>query len=203
MRRRRGGSAGGRRRMAPTVAVAAGYVVLLVLAATVSLAATLPSTIMWERTQLPFARFELNTVAGQDFAFFTRSPEDEQIVAYRLSADGGIGENLMVTPQGTAANAFGLSRTQRAQGPELANLVRPIRLDQWADCRGLDRDACVAVVQRRPRLLLHNTSPIPTVCGGVALSVERTTKWAYRRLTDSRYTIERLAAATVDCLPRG
>lgn len=190
----------GRRGMTPTVVVAVAYAGLLVAVGICSMAATLPSTIMWDRTQLPWIRFELNTIAGQDFAFFTRSPEDEQIIAYRLNPDGGIGDSLMATPQGKASNLFGLSRTQRAQGPEVANLVRAVRPDGWADCTGLDRAQCVDGVRGRPKVLLRNTSPVPTVCGQVAFTVESTTKWAYRRLSDTGYTIERVAPASVDCV---
>ena len=82
------------------------------------------------RTQLPALRAELNTVAGQNFAFFTRSPETDQIDAYRLDPDGTVGASLLVTPQAKPANLFGLSRTQRAQGPELAILLREVPPDR-------------------------------------------------------------------------
>jgi antimicrobial peptide system SdpA family protein len=190
----------GRRSMKRTMGVGVAYACLLAAAGIWSLAATLPSNILWERTQLPALRVELNTIAGQNFAFFTRSPEDNQIIAYRLNPDGATTESLMVTPQGKASNLFGLSRTQRAQGPELANLVRVIRLNAWADCTGLDRPTCVERASGRPKVLLHNDSPVPTVCGRVVFTVESTTKWAYRRLAEDRYVIERIAPASVDCI---
>jgi sporulation delaying protein A len=188
-----------RRSIKTTVAVGVIYAVLLAAAGLSTLVASLPSNILWERTQLSAIRVELNTIAGQDFAFFTRSPETDQIDAYRLHPDGAVGVSLLVTPQTKAENMFGLSRTQRAQGPELANLVRAVRANAWTDCTGLDRTTCIDAVQRRPKAFLHNNSPVPTVCGQVALAVETTTKWAYRRLTETRYTIERIAAANVAC----
>jgi antimicrobial peptide system SdpA family protein len=179
--------------------VGVGYAVLLATAGLGSLAATLPSNILWERTQLPAVRAELNMIAGENFAFFTRSPESEQIDAYRLGPGISVGSSLLVTPQADAGNWFGLSRTQRAQGPELASLLRAVRPDAWTDCTALDRRGCLADVARQPRVHLDNSSPVPTVCGTVVLSVERTTKWAYRHLTDTRHAIEHAAAADVTC----
>jgi antimicrobial peptide system SdpA family protein len=193
-------AARGRRSMKRTVIVGIAYACVLAAAGMLSLAATLPSNIMWGRTQLSAVRVELNTIAGQDFAFFTRSPETEQIMAYRLDPDRTVAASLLVTPQAKPSNLFGLSRTQRAQGPELANLVRAVPANTWVDCVGLDRTTCVKAVLRQPKAFLRNTSPVPTVCGQVVLAAERTTKWAYRRLTDTRYVIERIASASIDCI---
>jgi antimicrobial peptide system SdpA family protein len=185
--------------MKPTMIVVIVYAALLIVAGVSSVAASLPSNILWGRRQLPAIRAELNTIAGQNFAFFTRSPETDQIDVYRLDPDSTVGVSLLATPQTKADNLFGLSRTQRAQGPELAILLREVPADAWADCAELDRATCIDGVPRRPKAFLHNTSPVPTVCGQVVLTVESTTKWAYRRLTETRYIIERLAAASVDC----
>src|SRR5947209_11952660 len=101
------GSAGRRRNMRRTVLVGVVYICLLTTAGITTLAATLPSNILWNRSQLLIVRAELNIVAGQNFAFFTRSPESEQIVAYRLLPDGALGGSLLHLPQGRAANLFG------------------------------------------------------------------------------------------------
>jgi antimicrobial peptide system SdpA family protein len=186
--------------MSYTVIVGVVYATLLAAVGLSSLVASLPSNIVWGRTQLPAVRAELNNVAGQDFAFFTRSPETNEIDAYRLEPDGTVGASLLVTPQARAANLFGLSRTQRAQGPELAILLREVPPGGWTDCTELDRAACVEALSHHPKALLRNNSPVPTVCGQVALTVESTTKWAYRRLTATRYGIERIAAAGIDCI---
>jgi antimicrobial peptide system SdpA family protein len=186
--------------MRRTVLVGVVYVCLLATAGLATLAATLPSNVLWDRSQLLIVRAELNTVAGQNFAFFTRSPESEQIVAYRLLPDGALGASLLHLPQGRAANLFGLSRTQRAQGPELANLMRAVPATAWTDCTELGHDECVDGIRGRGKAMLRNTSPIPTICGEVALTAESTVKWAYRRLTADRYTIERVAPASIDCV---
>lgn len=191
-----------RRRRSTKLPVLIGvtYACLLAAALLSTVAASLPSNILWERTQMPAVRAELNTIAGQDFAFFTRSPETDQIEAYRLHPEGTVGASLLVTPQTKAENLYGLSRTQRAQGPELANLMRAVPTKTWTDCTGLDRATCIDRALSQPQARLRNDSPVPTVCGQVVLTVESTTKWAYRRLTEARYTIERIAPMRVDCL---
>lgn len=182
-----------------TVTVGIGYASLLAAAGIITLAAALPSNILWGHTQATVLRAELNTVAGQNFAFFTRSPETEQVDAYRLDPDGTIGASLLATPQTRAANLFGVSRTQRAQGPEMANLIHKVPPDAWADCTSLDRARCFAGILRQPQVELHNESPVPTVCGLVALTAESTVKWGYRRLIDARYAIDQIARARVVC----
>ena len=81
----------------------------------------------------------------------------------------------------------------------MANLVRAVPASVWADCTTLDRATCLAGVARQPKARLRNDSMVPTVFGQVALSVESTVKWAYRRLTETRYTIGHIAPADVDC----
>jgi len=198
---RRGSRRSGRvrRGMKLTVAVGIGYALLLAAAGSICLAAALPSNILWGHTQAIVLRAELNTVAGQNFAFFTRSPETEQVDAYRVNPDGTIGASLLVTPQTRTANLFGLSRTQRAQGPEMANLIHKVPPDAWVDCTSLDRTTCFAAILHQPEVELQNDSPVPTVCGSVALTAESTVKWAYRRLIDARYAIDHIAQTRVFC----
>jgi antimicrobial peptide system SdpA family protein len=190
---------GRRRSMRPTVLVAVGYFALLTIAGLTTLAATLPTNIVWNRGQWPTVRAGLNVVAGQNFAFFTRSPESDEYVAYRLQPDGVLGDSLLQVPQGKSANLFGLSRTQRAQGPEMANLMRAIPTSGWIECAELGHDECVDGMRGRGKTTLLNTSPIPTICGEAALAVESTVKWAYRKVTADGYTIERLAPVSIDC----
>jgi antimicrobial peptide system SdpA family protein len=173
--------------------------VLLTVAGLSSVAVTLPSNIVWERTQLPKVRAVMNMIAGQSFGFFTRSPETEQFDVYRLRPDGSVGGSLLVTPQAKPANLFGISRTQRAQGPEIANLIRAVPTDGWNDCVVLDRRTCIQGLSNQPKVRLRDNSLVPTVCGDIVLTIESTAKWAYRHLTETRYTIEHVAKANVEC----
>jgi antimicrobial peptide system SdpA family protein len=182
-----------------TVAIAVGYTFILISAGVICVMAALPSNIVWGHGQAPVLRAELNAIAGQNFGFFTRSPESEEADAYRIGQDGAIGASLLVTPQAKTTNLFGVSRTQRAQGPEMANLVHAMPAHGWVDCSLLDRATCFAAIQAQPRVELRNDSPVPTVCGLVALTSESTVKWAYRRLSDTRYVINQGVQAHVLC----
>lgn len=75
--------------MRQTTVVGVVYALVLAGGWLASLAATMPSNIVWNRNQIPPAiRAAVNAVASQNFAFFTRSPETDQIDAYRLQSDG-------------------------------------------------------------------------------------------------------------------
>ena len=122
------------------------YAVLLAAVGLLSLAASLPPNIVWGRTQLSELRARTqHRPSDRDFAFFTRSPETDQIDAYRLAPDATTGASLLVTPQARPSNLFGLSRTQRAQGPELAILLRAVppgvgsTVRRWIAAACLDR----------------------------------------------------------------
>lgn len=182
-----------------TVAIAAVYAFFLISAGIITVMAALPSNILWAHDQAPVLRAELNAIAGQNFGFFTRSPESEEADAYRTGPDGTVGASLLVTPQAKTTNLFGVSRTQRAQGPEMANLVHAVPPHGWADCSLLDRARCLAAVMAQSRVELRNDSPVPTVCGLVVLTSESTVKWAYRRLSDTRYVINQGVRAHVLC----
>lgn len=187
-----------RRSMRQTIAVSVVYAVVLAGGWLLSLAATLPSNVVWNRSQLPGVRAALNSVATQNFAFFTRSPETDQIDVYRLQ-DNEIGASLLATPQGKASNLFGLSRTQRAQGPELADLIKQVPADGWTSCERLDLHDCIEAALPKPSISLENGSSVPTACGDAALTIEETVKWSYRHLTDAVHTIKRLAVVRINC----
>ncbi|WP_438290870.1 SdpA family antimicrobial peptide system protein [Streptomyces sp. HUAS TT7] len=104
------------------------------------------------------------------WAFFTRNPQSEQTGAYALSADGSP-RNLLHTPQGNPSNMFGLSRTQRVQGPELGFFNAAVT-GHWSDCGGYPDD-CMKEASRKPAVKVDNTSPVPTVCGDSYLTRNR------------------------------
>lgn len=74
----------------------------------------------------------------------------------------------MITPQGLPSNVFGLSRTQRAQGPELANLQLGVPGSSWTVCDGSALE-CLELYKDSPVAMVENTSPVLTVCGGASL----------------------------------
>ncbi|MBF9316322.1 SdpA family antimicrobial peptide system protein [Mycobacteroides chelonae] len=162
-----------------------------------ALLATLPSNAVMGRSDAVRLKLLFNVVASQGFGFFTRDPQSEQTDAYRVLPDGGV-HSLLITPQTRDRNLYGLSRRQRAQGPELAALDRQLS-HVWRDCDSQILESCVTANTPTETLELKNESPIPTICGDVIFTIEHTTKWSYRDLTSNRYTVFKFARSNVKC----
>ncbi|RSS45609.1 SdpA family antimicrobial peptide system protein [Streptomyces sp. WAC07061] len=112
----------------------------------------------------------------QSWAFFTKPPSDPEFVPYLVS-DGGVAPAALL-PNSRAENLYGLTRRQRAQGPEVAAMANQVRT--WRDCEGIDGD-CPAVVAGSPGAVsVENTSPVPTLCGRVVLVETRPVPWKFR-----------------------
>ncbi|MGK5730262.1 SdpA family antimicrobial peptide system protein [Streptomyces sp. URMC 124] len=143
----------------------------------------------------PTAKFYSSAFVPQGWAFFTKSPQSEQMGAYRPHGDDAPG-NLSLTPQGKASNLFGLSRRQRAQGPEEALLNASV--PGWDPCQDTN-DACLRAAAARPAHAVTNTSPQPTLCGDVVMTNERPVPWAYRDLSPETSHITRTVHLRITC----
>ncbi|MGW1072035.1 SdpA family antimicrobial peptide system protein [Streptomyces sp. NPDC002537] len=143
----------------------------------------------------PTAKFYSSAFVPQGWAFFTKSPESEQMGAYRPNGDDEP-HSLSMTPQGRAANLFGLTRRQRAQGPEEALLNAQVH--GWEPCQDSD-DECLHGAAARPALAVTNTSPLPSLCGDVVMTNERPVPWAYRDLATDTAHITRTVHLRITC----
>lgn len=113
----------------------------------------------------------------QNWPFFTKPPNDPEVIPYIVHGDGRI-EFASQFPNGRSENVFGLSRSQRAQGPEMANLANQV--EEWVDCSGV-RDQCVeTAVGQGVAQTIHNSSPVATLCGTVVLMQTEPVPWSYR-----------------------
>ncbi|MGW1197798.1 SdpA family antimicrobial peptide system protein [Streptomyces sp. NPDC002536] len=138
----------------------------------------------------------LNILTPENWAFFTRNPEGEQIGIYSYGADGSV-HNLLNTPQGSPANLFGLSRTQRAQGPEIG-FFSTNATQHWSGCAGY-LDDCLREASKKPALKVNNTSPVPTVCGEAYLTRETTVPWSFRNQVSYDRRVEHVAHLDIRC----
>ncbi|MCZ1009799.1 SdpA family antimicrobial peptide system protein [Streptomyces lydicus] len=161
-----------------------------------SLFYTLPSNALSSRQSKGAARHALNILTPENWAFFTRDPETAQIGVYALGADGA-GRNLLRTPQGAPSNLFGLSRTQRAQGPELGYL-NAATAAHWMACDGR-LDDCLRESSGGRVWRVKNESPVPTVCGNAYLTQEKTVPWSYRELVPYSRRIVKIAHLDIRC----
>ncbi|GAA0673708.1 SdpA family antimicrobial peptide system protein [Kitasatospora atroaurantiaca] len=158
-----------------------------------SLFYTIPSNALSSRHSKG-ARAYFNTVTPQVWAFFTKNPEGTQIGFY--SREAGVAHNLLRTPQGNPSNLFGLDRTQRAQGPEIAYLNAGVT--SWEDCAGL-LDSCLDDAAARTAQKVENHSPVRTICGDSYITQEETVPWSYRNLVKYEKRVVRIAHLDVIC----
>ncbi|MFI1997007.1 SdpA family antimicrobial peptide system protein [Actinoplanes sp. NPDC020271] len=157
---------------------------------------TLPDNVLLNRMDHVTAQRAVNTVVPENWAFFTRDPQTPEVTAYRLDS-GSKPVSLLTTPQNKAANAFGLSRNQRAQGVELGYLSSVT--SAWRDC-DVRTTACVSAAAGAPAEATVNTSSFPTACGDVYLAQEVPVPWNYRKLyKNTSFRINKVAHLEVSC----
>ncbi|WP_396823050.1 SdpA family antimicrobial peptide system protein [Mycetocola sp. BIGb0189] len=157
-----------------------------------TVAASYPSNVLKPSSNPQILSF-VSAVFPQGWAFFSKDPQDIEIVAYRPTASGLT--SLQTTPQSKVENLWGLTRTQRAQGPELAALSTDAT---WVECTPGDLpQACYTKSNRLERI--KTPVPHPSLCGDVILLQEKPVAWSFRELVDGPHTAERIAYVTIDC----
>jgi antimicrobial peptide system SdpA family protein len=129
---------------------------------------------------LPFAdQLRSLVLAPQGWAFFTRDPREEKQLIYGRGPDGAWW-SMMLAPHARMSNALGLDRRSRAQGVEMALLISVAPQDGWRDCEGTV-EACLRRLP--PGAAARNPSPHPTLCGSLAIVLQKPVPWAW---VDSR-----------------
>lgn len=156
---------------------------------------SLPSNVLAIRDGGPIRKASV-TFLPQGWAFFTKPPSDSDIVGFRLWR-GGV-ESAMLTPQGDIANGLGLSRAQRAQGPEMAFLVAQVK--DWVPCPAPAAAECAAQVAATSSYDgAENTSTVQSLCGRIVLVETTPVRWSYRHLVDRTRTALRAASLEARC----
>jgi antimicrobial peptide system SdpA family protein len=130
---------------------------------------------------------------GQGWAFFTNPPQNAITRVYRA----GNGADLLATPQGKAENAFGISRNQRAQGPELAILANSV--PNRNECgRGSSKD-CLREASTAKAQPIDPHIRRQSTCGELILTVEHPRPWAFRETSTEQFTIKHYTKVVVPC----
>lgn len=145
---------------------------------------SLPSNVLSSRDGST-ARTVAAELAPQSWVFFTKPPSDPEYQPFDLS--GGGAESLLVFPQARPRNLGGLLRTQRAQGPEMANIVNAAPLSTWISCeQEVSPEDCALLAGSSSRQIpeIENSSPVPTICGEVAVVESAPLRWAFRESLD-------------------
>ncbi|ADG76146.1 conserved hypothetical protein [Cellulomonas flavigena DSM 20109] len=126
---------------------------------------------------------QIAPVLPQGWAFFTKSPRDEEILPFAVTGVGAL-ESLSTGPNSDPRHAFGLSRGARAQGVEIGTLLYDVNVSEedWVNCVRLSD--CADVLEGQEGIRVENESPGPTLCGPVALVRHEPRPWAWRHLVD-------------------
>lgn len=169
---------------------------ILITAFLTSIYAVLPRNVLSDHVPKS-ARVTISTLWPQGWGFFTKDPDSPDIDVYKETSTGQT-KSLLVTPQGRPSNLFGLSRTGRAQGPEIAILNDLIDEDEWVACT-TENIGCLESARSAEAIKLTNTSPSPTICGRVIFTSEIPIPWSYRSYSEETHRIQATVNAILTC----
>ncbi|MEZ4363429.1 MAG: SdpA family antimicrobial peptide system protein [Kofleriaceae bacterium] len=132
--------------------------------------------------------------APQGWSFFTRDPRGDRQFVYHKGASGW--DPVLLAPHGRLTNLAGLRRRSRAQGVEMALLLENVPPTAWRTC-----DAPVQVCLSQPSTPreVPNVSPDPTMCGDVAVVLQRPLPWAWARASRPITMPSRVVSLRVSC----
>ena len=119
----------------------------------------------------------LRVVTTQGWAFFTRSPREAQVTAWRLTG-GNHWQSAMLGPHSEARNAWGLNRASRSQGVEMGILLAALTEADWNSCADGIPESCMPS-SAAATVTTANPMPAPTLCGPVALVAQEPLPWAW------------------------
>ncbi|MCS5508683.1 SdpA family antimicrobial peptide system protein [Curtobacterium flaccumfaciens pv. flaccumfaciens] len=139
------------------------------------------------------ARDLVAAVAPQRWEFFTASLQKSALTAYSSTSSS----SLLDLPQTRARNIFGMSRTQRAQGPEIALISADVK---WVKCSNRSQpETCVKQAQREVQQVVANAAAHRTLCGPMVLAEVKPTPFEFREFGYESTYIVRTASVSVRC----
>lgn len=130
--------------------------------------------------------------APEGWKFFTRNPQEETAHPYIQRAGAW---QRAASPSGSPKYAFGLDRAGRAEGIEMGLIARELPRTAYRKC-GEDEEPAACLAHTRVSLRVKNLSPNPTLCGHVAIVMQRPVPWAWAR--SGRKVVMPARAARVD-----
>jgi antimicrobial peptide system SdpA family protein len=175
---------------------AAGLVLVSAIALSAFLSAN--STVLFPRQQGEgdLLRKYLLPLFPQSWPFFTKPPDDSEYTAYSIS-----GRRISAAtnfPNSLPSNVFGFSRSQRAQGPEMANLAMEIEPGLWVECLSVPGDCVGAATETKP-VKLRNHSTVASLCGTYVLAETEPIPWSFRHAYDGWRTEIRVVKVELAC----
>ncbi|AZL14926.1 hypothetical protein CXR25_17085 [Brevibacterium aurantiacum] len=124
--------------------------------------------------------------------------------AIRVDENRGRDTGISLTTNATnyRRRTLGLSRTQRAQGPEGGALLTPLAEEDWFKCEtGEDLEECYESLKASTTepIRADNTFKHPTLCGKVVIAQAEPVPWSYRDLYEQTHIPEGMIEMQVTC----
>lgn len=180
---------------APALVVGAVMLALVVTVLAVSVFFSLPSNVLSARDGGGLRVIMARTLP-QSWAFFTKPPNDPEIAPYQVRVYETL-QYASLLPNSRRSNFYGLTRKQRAQGPEVANLFNQI--PALTTCTAGQADCLEEIALTGRPVTLHNTSKVPTLCGRLLLVETVPVPWAFRHDYGGWRMEKRAALVEVTC----
>lgn len=130
----------------------------------------------------------------QGWAFFTRSPQEEQL---RVFAAEPPWRPVDHTPYSEPHNKFGLDRAVRKQTAELQSLLETVDDDDWRACKS--DEECLRG-NSKPKQV-DNSIQDPTYCRQITVIAANIVTWGYRKLVSHVYQDTKAVTLDVRCTP--
>lgn len=145
------------------------------------------------------AQRELVKVARQlmpeGWSFFTRNPQEADILIFKRRIRGGW-KPEQIRRYAHLKHAFGWSRRPRAQGLELGFITTSLKGEDWQPCKAL---ADCLHASSPTVITIPNPSPIPTLCGNLAMVSASPVPWAWARTMGQFHHPERVVFLSIQC----
>ena len=119
-----------------------------------------------------------SVILPQGWAFFTRSPREDQYYAYKMT-DGVL--NPILYTNSSYKNAFGFSRGVRVRGVEMGGLMEQLKDKSWIECPDGILGECIAKSDSIKTIPVNNKAQHPTFCGEVWLERKPIVPWAWSK----------------------
>lgn len=127
-------------------------------------------------------RWFFSQLLPESWAFFTKPPDSPEFSVFKIDHDGI--NSALLFPHSRKENLYGISRKQRAQGPEMANLAAQVKKEQWTNCEELEVDCVSHVHNEGKKVSVENPAPSPSLCGEVIVAETVPVPWSYRESYD-------------------
>lgn len=176
-----------------------GLLSLIAFALTLALtiAMSLPSNVLASRDGSLLRKTSVELIP-QGWAFFTKPPSESEIVPFSVGTNTAP-VSALAPPQAEFKNLLGLSRAQRAQGPELAGYVNEVT--RWVDCVSREPSTCAQDLLNEsvtPQKF-DSTTSAASLCGRIIALETEPVRWSFREFSTSARTAKRAALLEVSC----